>query len=319
VTTESGYLDTSGGIYSLYRAGFDKAGYTDTFPSELSNRALMKARLKIKDSDINLAQAFAERAQTGRYVAGKIDNLAELIWAFKKRNFIAIRRYFTQGDVASRMLKDLQREWLELQYALRPLMGDIHGSVTALDKKNPADNYIVTAVARSSSKGKIDVTMDPSGVNSNSAHYKIEGDWVHGSYVRIDVCPDNAALATAASLGLTNPVHLGWELTRLSFVVDWAWPLGDYFSQFDALLGWKVKGYSTSNFSKVRAEVRRLGFTKTDGRPTIQDGSGSWYKVRLNRTASTSVPFATLPSVKNPASASHVMTSLALLRQACHI
>jgi hypothetical protein len=312
-TVESGYLENDA-IYGRYIEGFQQAGFDLSFPSDLANKALTKARLKVKDQNFNAAMALAEHAQTGRYVAQQLRRMSEIIRAFKKRNFSALRRYF-RGDVASKMLRDLQNEWLQLQYALRPLMGDIHGVVEALDKV-PYNERIVTVKASSKRKYQFRNTIDKPGNNAPTAHFRIDGEAGHGSYVRIDVSPDNAALLTAAALGFTNPVHLGWELTKLSFVVDWAYPLGDYFSQFDALCGWEVRGYSTSNFTKVKCEVRRLSFTQTNGLSWTQDASGKWYFVRLGRTGGTSVPFATLPKVKDPASASHVMSALALLRQA---
>jgi hypothetical protein len=128
---------------------------------------------------------------------------------------------------------------------------------------------------------------------------------------RLDVIPGNTALQTAVSLGLTNPVSLAWELLPFSFVVDWAWPLGDYFSQFDALAGVEVKGYSMSNLTKIRVKYEGR---KPAGTNQIVNWDSYYRLTKLNRTASLSVPFATLPRVKDPFnSKEHVLNGLALL------
>jgi hypothetical protein len=294
---------------------FANLGISTTFPADVANRALLKARLKVKDSDINLAQAFAERAQTAAYVAETLNRMSGIIKAFKKRNFGALRRYF-RGDIPSKMLKTLTDEWLKLQYALRPLMSDIHGAVTSLEK-TPYDEYIVTVKATSKRLIKDKVFVDKPTNGSHNAHYSVDVDYAAKSFVRIDLQPENAALIMAAKLGFTNPAYLAWELTKLSFVVDWALPLGDYFSQFDALAGWNVKGYSQSNLLKISAKPAGHGFTIPGSYPCASNYKGSYFRVSLGRTCGATVPFATLPSVKNPFSKSHIMSALALLRQAC--
>lgn len=307
----------NGAHYGTFITGFNKLGITPGFPSDLANKALTKARLKVKSQDINLAQAFGERAQTAGLVAENLKAVAEMYRAFRHGNVNAIRRYF--GRPVRSWRKDFLNRWLEFQYGVKPLLSDIHGAVTALDE-TPYDRYMVTVKASSSvnQSGRVDHHQ----ADSNAAvggHYRLVVEARHSSRVRIDVCPASGALATAASLGFTNPLSLAWELLPFSFVVDWAYPLGDYFSQFDALAGWEVKGFSQSNLTKISSEVTGLNFTKTDGYPTTQKWVGKWRKVQLNRSAGTSVPFATLPSVKNPISTTHLMNALALLTSATRL
>jgi len=318
-----GYTTNSGILANTTHPGFaapawNKCGVSTTFPSGLANRALMQARLKVKElgSSVNFAQAFAEVGQTARFVANNLDRMAGIIALYQKEYRRRLRRYANRRDIDSVLLRESLDAWLELQYALKPLMGDIHGSVTSLDESSPFDNSIVTVKA--SSKSKIDETV-PINVSSSddwTSHFTCRVKCEHGSFVRIDLVPDSAWLIKASAMGFTNPAALGWELTRLSFVVDWAYPLGDYFSQFDALLGYQVKGFSQSNLTKINSTVTGDGYTKQNGYPTIQEWTGRYNYVNLGRTGGTTVPFAELPSFKNPLSASHVISALALLRQA---
>jgi hypothetical protein len=316
-----GYSTVSGVIENATHAGlfaqaWSKAGVYTAFPDEVANRALLKARLKVKNSTINLAQTMAEVGQTAGFVANTVDNIAELVWAFRNRNFIQWRKFFTEGDVPRHVLREIQQRWLELQYAIRPLMGDIHGAVTSLDEAAPYQVPILSVKASSGTKVEQTVSWDVPGSDSHLDHYQADVFMLHSSKVRIDCVPVNAAFITAARLGLTNPAALSWELTRMSFVIDWFYPLGNYFSQFDALLGYQVLGYSMSNLTKVTSKARGMAYTKSDGYPVTQKWEGRYELTRLGRDARGEVPFAELPSVKNPFSASHVMSSLALLSQA---
>jgi hypothetical protein len=91
--------------------------------------------------------------------------------------------------------------------------------------------------------------------------------------------------------------------------------LGDYFSQFDALFGWEILGCSQSNFSKERFQFTglndQIGSTKT-----TNAWKARYYRVDLDRSASTTVPFADLPSFRDPTASNHVIDGLALLAQA---
>jgi hypothetical protein len=139
-------------------------------------------------------------------------------------------------------------------------------------------------------------------------------DILHGSYVRIDAVPAGAAQVKAAQLGLTNPVSLAWELLPFSFVVDWAWPLGDYFSNLDALYGWEIRGYSQSNLTRAR-----WTYTGVDNATTSDAWTNAYagyrYLTRLNRgTNGGQVPFPVFPRPKDPFnSKEHVASALSLL------
>jgi hypothetical protein len=132
---------------------------------------------------------------------------------------------------------------------------------------------------------------------------------------RIDAVPENELLISLSSLGVLNPLEVGWELVPLSFVVDWAWPLGNWLDSLDAMLGYTCRGYSSSLF--VEMEWTLTGVSGTYGAKKIEnDYRGSKRMVYLSREASTSVPLPTLPGFKDPRSLGHMANGLALLASA---
>jgi len=300
---QDGYLNVENPL-SMFGKDCSALGIPQAFPSYLANRALQNVRLKVKDQSFNAAQAFAERAQTARLVGGALTRIAQAAILFKRRRYEAA---FARLDFFSERLRKehLANTVLEFNYGVRPLIQDIYGACEALDK---AGNGVWINTYRSRVQEKYSLTRDR-GTSSSTA--RATGEVFYGAMARLDVIPGNTALQTAVSLGLTNPVSLAWELLPFSFVVDWAWPLGDYFSQFDALAGVEVKGYSMSNLTKIRVKYEGR---KPAGTNQLVNWDSYYRLTKLNRTASLSVPFATLPRVKDPFnSKEHVLNGLALL------
>lgn len=300
-----------------------------SFPSDLADRALTKARLKLKGTDVNLAQAYAERRMTARLVGDNLSRIGKGLNVLKEgakrisasghnpeKTARDLSRYLKRF-VPARILKtgylirDIPNIWLELQYGWKPLLSDIHGAVDALDKRD-RDDWMVTVKGRATSRKDVNYETPPG--QEYLDRFSLKGSVLHGVYVRIDARPSIDSLRTAASLGLTNPLNLAWELLPFSFVVDWAYPLGSYFDQLDAIAGWEVRGYSSSCLTKTRIEAKGVS-GPVSGQPWYDraDWYGYYRHTRLNRTAGSTVPFPMLPSIKDPFSQTHVANGLSLL------
>jgi hypothetical protein len=303
-----GYLNIISPL-AMFQEDCAQLGIPGSFPASLANRAVQNVRLKVKDQSFNVAQAFAERAQTAQLVGGSLRRIATAAMDIRKGKFERglSRLGFRSADAAVKTLPDAV---LAFQYGVRPLAQDIYGACDALDK---ADRGVWINTARS----KVQEVYSLSRLRGNpstTGYASAFGEVMFGAFARLDTVPGNQALASAASLGLTNPAYLAWELVPFSFVVDWAYPLGDYFSQFDALAGVEVKGYSLSTIT--RAKVRYQGRNNPGFQNTVNWDS-FYRRVRLDRTASMTVPFARLPSLKDPFnSKDHVLNGLALLAAA---
>lgn len=282
-------------------------GIPATFPVDLANKALMKLRQRLKDQSVNLGQAFGERRQTAQFVGDTLGRLGRAARDIRRGNF---RRGLNHIGVSANP-KELGGAILAYQYGAKPLCSDIYGAVEALDKRN-RDDWMVTV------KGSSSEIYPVSGswtypLRSSRERRLIEGGILYGAYARADLVPKNDALISAVSLGLTNPVSLAWELAPFSFVVDWALPLGEYFSQFDAHLGYEVRGYSMSVFLKQKLFWRGLGSPVGNGYTYLNDISQRYSRVYLNRTVSDTIPFAAFLGLKDPFSKTHVLNGLALL------
>lgn len=308
ISSASGTLD-SGGMLGVCSLGLSEIGVSESFPSDIANRALIKARAQLKAQNINLGQAYAERAQTANLVGDSLHRLAGIASAIKNRNLIGLRRYFQYGGV-SHIARDFPQAWLEFQYGWKPLVSDIYGSVAALDKKS-LDRWMVTARGKASSRTQGEVEIHNS--DNPLQNYWVKADVIHGSMARIDAIPSSGALKTAASVGLANPLSLAWELLPFSFVVDWAWPLGSYFDTMDAMLGWDIRGFSQSNFTRATYEAKGAPFTSSNGWKCQNNWKSRRRYVSLNRSTGSTVPFPVIPHLKDPCSNVHILNALSLL------
>jgi hypothetical protein len=139
-----------------------------------------------------------------------------------------------------------------------------------------------------------------------------------GCFIRIDAIPSKDHIVSLASLGVTNPLEIAWELVPFSFVVDWALPVGQYLSSLDAMFGYDDDNiwFSRTDFIRTRWDTHYVPGTNSSYRP--RGDYGECYKevLRINRTVGTSVPFPVRPVFKNPASLNHMANALSLLAQA---
>lgn len=276
----------------------------------LANRALIKARTALKNTDVNLAVAFAERSETARLVG---DTAVTLAKSFKCLRRGEIRKAMDTLGISSRKREpfgsNAPQKWLELQYGWKPLLSDCYGAADALSKR-PSSDWLVTAKGSAKSSGTRTVKFTSFDAGTMTAR------WEHGCFVRIDALPENAAIIALASSGITNPLLIGWERLPFSFVVDWFLPVGNWLDSLDALLGYKVFGYSSSYLSRLSWSGTGDTLPPQSGFQIKNSYQESKSVVRLDRTTSSGVPFAHFPRFKDPRSLDHMANGLSLLATA---
>lgn len=282
--------------------------------TNLRNAALIVARNKLKSSNVDLGIAYAERKQTSQFIGDTLRQVARSFTNLKRGN---VRKAMNDLGITSKkrepMGANVPQKWLELQYAAKPLYSDIYGACDSLATKNK-DDWRVTATATRRDDRQVDYFY-----GSGSGYYRacdVVTVVKQSVFVRIDALPVNEVLISLSSLGLLNPLSIAWEKTYLSFVVDWALPIGNFFDSLDAMVGYKTGAYSSSLLT--RADWGIKGRSRIQYGAAVAENKFSAYKklVYLNRQVSTSVPLPSLPSFKDPRSLGHLANSLALLATA---
>jgi hypothetical protein len=303
------------------------------FPAWLQGVAVSKALLKLKNQRPNLGVAFAERKQTADLFSSNVKTIAKQIRDFKDkfpkdwRQVLASRRRTRPGDWKkyrgisnSREFKKLRvipNRFLELQYGWKPLLSDINDSCQALSHRDQdANRYNVHVVGTSNYGDKFAwrKIMNLSGLYG----FDVVDVRKHNCKVVLYYRLRNPVLATFSSLGLTNPLLIAWEKTRLSFVLDWVLPVGNWLNTLDADFGWDFLSGTASKMSRLTATStwHNTGLVSGDIRVAHSGATYNSEGFSMTRSVYDSSPWAGLPRFKNPFSGQHVANAVALLAQA---
>jgi len=299
-------------IDSACNSALNETGLVEN--TSLRNAALIVARNRLKSSSVDLGIAYAERKQTSQFIGDTLRQVARSFTNLKRGN---VRKAMNDLGITSKKREprgsNVPQKWLELQYAAKPLYSDIYGACDSLATRSKEDWRVTATATRRDDR-------------DSNYFYGSGSSWFYATdvatvvkqsvFVRIDALPVNEVAISLSSLGLLNPLSIAWERTYLSFVVDWALPIGSFFDSLDAMVGYKTGAYSSSLLTRATWSLK--------GRPSYTYGSAkvennfSAYKklVYLNRQVSTSVPLPSLPSFKDPRSLGHLANSLALLATA---
>lgn len=194
-----------------------------------------KLRGKIKDQNVNLAQAMGEYRQT----AGLFSDIAiDLFKTYRSiRSGSAIRdlvRELRRPSGVKR--KSAAKRWLEYQYGILPLLSDLHGFAEQLNKKLIDGTYVYVRASMSEEIRNTSVGPNtsyptiPCPISKiTSSRYSVRG------VARFKI--QAAWLKELSEVGITNPIYAAWELMPYSFVIDWLFNVGEYLSSLDALNG----------------------------------------------------------------------------------
>lgn len=213
---ENGYLSTVAGGFRV-----NVQSQSDAV-SIVSNRLLSK----IRNRPIDLGVALGEYRQTAEFVSSVISKVVKSGRALKKGNISKALRVLTgrKNDSWKDIPNVASDMWLAYSYALRPLLNDVYGAVTALaNSKKP---YIVVERVRTGMvfpvKGFVQ-NGDKSFTSSVDGSLSVSG--------QIEYTVENPLIRSLDMLGVLNPVSVAWELVTLSFVADWFLPIGKYLSE----------------------------------------------------------------------------------------
>lgn len=183
----------------------------------LSEQAITKAYARVDVSDVNALAMLAEGKETILSIGLILKRVLTIIRDLKTLNFKSLMKQISP--------KELEDRYMELRYALRPLMYDVLGVLDALN----------TATTRNTFRGKVmeSVKNEETRVLT-SAPYLTMGTVVtqKSETSREIVC--RAGVLTALE-ELSNLNRFGckliletmWEITPFSFIIDWFFNVGE--------------------------------------------------------------------------------------------
>lgn len=270
------------------------------------DRAVMKALLRLKDQKVNLGVALGEARKTAELLGKTSETIGKSVDEFMAKNWRKL------GRMAS--WKKFPAKYLELSYGWTPLLNDVVGSAQAVSEAFNQSGMLPALSVQGLVKATDTVFVSVNhtrGIGMYSVACSVKEK--HGVYLTYHL-PSNI-LSDFSSLGLTNPLELGWELLPYSFVIDWVVPIGDWLSALDAGAFLEFKEGSYSRIQRVASE--RTILTPIDYWFDVDDG-GKGFSLRggrFNRSVIHSAPIPSYPSLRSPLSLDKMAKGLALLTQ----
>lgn len=304
----------TGPVGSFYLAGSDLDACNATLqqtwctpPKSMIDKALIRARSKMKNGDVNLGIAFAERNRTAQLVTETATSIVKSLRALRRGEWRKAWHALGSSRRNQPRGRTIPQKWLEMQYGWLPLLSDVYGSVDALARQPPS-NWIVTGtgIEKETHNGYLRYTAMNDLCDVDVTAWR-------GVFVRIDAVPENDLVLALASLGITNPALVAWELVPFSFMADWFLPIGSFLESLDAMLGYGDSWSSISQFGKGNWRVTPVSGAKGNTMITWNCTGATREYVRLHRDARAGVPLPTMPRLRDGRSLTRMANALSIL------
>jgi hypothetical protein len=260
----------------------------------------------------SIGLALAEYRKTAAFIGDTLTDISTLIRDIKRGQFSkAFRKIVSKhpSKITSRNFKKVGKtvseRWLQWNFAVKPLMGDVSSSIEVISKRtwSPEDFYL-------SASGRSSYTI-PGVTTSTSRSTSVDSAATCGvlvkGYWRVTQ-PELFALSTLG-LGPADLAAIAWDVVPFSFVFDWFFHVNTWINQLTATQGLTyVNGFRTVRFKQ--------SFYKTE---THAPGSDVWYSASSSGSAKGMIRYAlprptfAYPRYSGGQSYWHLITSASLL------
>lgn len=294
---------------SLWRYGLNTTLLTPNVPASVISRARNSCLEKIRNTDLNFAVSAGEIRESVGTITSLLGDAVKLLRSIRhpirSLSGVSVGSAKEIGTAAS-------REYLRYMYGIRPIMSDIYGVSEGI-QNGFVDLPLCEAVAKVR-----DESFSPEAWSGNkSPKVWLTGKAVRGCKVAVVFGVSNPTRYQLWRYGLTNPLALAWELTTLSFVIDWFTGIGNFLAGLQAPMGLVYKwGYETlylENDLVLQEAIYENRFKTYLTIPVLEGVASTYYRTRaMKRTAGVGFPVP-LPFFELKLNLSRALSLIALL------
>jgi len=322
--TRTGVFAVSGKYGTTYRyrltgdpigvLNLGSSAYYDwgTWNVNLENLSYSKAKAKLKDAEIELGVMLGELKETLDMLNSPFRSLTDAMSGMYKHAW-------TKMNKSISFLDALTGAWLTYRYGILPLISDIQAIIDAYHLK-----FEQVQVMSRKKAGARTETVQVAAVAANLyGYFTGRVEWVKEveikstSHIYYQKLLEAEALYRLRLFGFhpSQFPSIGWELVRLSFVVDWFFSVGTWLRALMPDTNVRLLGNCTSQkiTVKIRSYCSQLNHPGgIDGRYEVLPNIVCWDSSMLERRIGSSVPV--LPAYNpNPLNLKRTLDALSLI------
>lgn len=201
--------------------------------------------------------------------------------------------------------------WLEFTYGWSPLMGDIRGIATNIVGRVHGSSKRFSAV------GKV-VISERRDQPASASYHRVTETATGYVKVRVSATMNGSFDPGMAAWTSMNPISVGYELLPYSFVVDWAFNIGDYLRSLESSMLFRndyqygfISTLTVVNYESMESG-RALGGSNTY---SVYNRLAKKKVVNFERNLSVSYPIPEAPKLNLNLGSSRLLSMASLLRQ----
>lgn len=215
-----------------------------------------------KGSKFNAGVTLGESRESAQMMAHRLMSIAKAAKQLKKGDLGGALRNLTgqptKGNRTRAQKKldsrDVSGAWLELNLGWSPMLQDVFEANKAL-KLKPFSQKVRGSLSRN-------VEMRCAGFLPDDRRTMV----LEGGACTVStqvICDVSRPPTTIEALGLTDPASVAWELVPLSFVVDWALPIGRHLAAVHAVGALPIVGVVVTNYTRYWGKSRPVAGRST--------------------------------------------------------
>lgn len=255
----------------------------------LKDQAVTQAYANASSAELMSLATLAEGRKSVASITSIINRLLRIISRAKKADYKYLRKQIS--------IRELEDRYMELRYALRPLLYDVRGAAGALDESSKYSS--TRATARGFAQHNHTLT-DEEVITDASYSYKRTRISNCSSIIRAGVLTDVTTDFNSV-WGLDQFAETAWELLPFSFICDWILNVGDTIAAWTPsrgvrpLTSWVTVEHA-STYSVIAGDFKNTD-TKYDVR-NIFSWSGINRMTGYTKIREVSPPRSILPTCK---------------------
>jgi hypothetical protein len=259
-------------------------------PDEGSLRAeaVTTAFARVDTSELEVLASLGELPETVDWFRDVLKRLIAAMAMLKKRQYLyalnqlktSLRRKGAFKKTTKTVASGTEDYWMEWRYAIRPLIFEVQSYLAALDSK------VESAVRKTARFSTFDLAEAISSPATSHTEYffraNVRRTVTTSRSIRAGVLYslDPEKMGWWTHLGLDAPVSAAWAITRLSFVLDWFFNIGQWIASWEPRVGltplssWVVetRGHSTIDIW-LPTSIPFTGFTTLDSHVNSNGGA----------------------------------------------